>query len=312
VGYRTQGSGRRLSQILSEVMCRFKRALVTLSREPLDVLLLSLPVSWLTPTTTKQKVAYILLAYSLCLDSHALVALNLSLAIDVCTTATSQSDSEECTACRQMPIPSLDVLQTDFSSLLSLIYANTTKLSLSLKPSSPAYSAAATVLRDLISNLSSLLHCKHMFHEDTFGKTLYKEISSLVQDLFGAVSVLLQVHQTNMAASNSDDEYLMRTGAVHHVIDQARGADALSKDNVSAVRKIWLRECSALDDGLNEVNDLVEEASQENTLDGLTDDEGDGWDALGLDTGQRLDSVELGRTKKVGMCQHVDSAELMQ
>jgi hypothetical protein len=92
-------------------------------------------------------------------------------------------------------------------------------------------------------------------------------------------------------------EYI-RTGAVHDLIDKARGENGVSKNNMDAVRKKWAQDWESLDDGLREVSQMIEEeetngSEEENEL------VEDGWDELGLDSRKKMNKEELERTKTV-------------
>jgi len=104
----------------------------------------------------------------------------------------------------------------------------------------------------------------------------------------------LQAHPGS-GSGKAGEEYMMRTGGVHDLIDKAKGATGLSKDNWGAVRKKWGQDRGMLDDAVREVVEMVEEEEGG----GGGEDEDDGWDELGLGSGKKMDKNELERTKQV-------------
>ncbi|KAJ7449809.1 hypothetical protein FB451DRAFT_1052648 [Mycena latifolia] len=197
----------------------------------------------------------------------------------------------------------LDVLRKDLVSLLSLLYAATTKLSLALKPSQPTYSAALAPLKDLADHVSALFHCAGLFVPDTHGATLVQEIASLVKDAIESIRSLAQTFleieasDSRQSSGQAGDEYMVRTATVHSLLDRAR---ALSANNLLAVRKRWTEDAASLKDGFREVADMVEDAeSSDNTEDSDDAMFDDGWGEIGIGKSQKMDSDELERTKKV-------------
>ncbi|KAG5342746.1 hypothetical protein C0989_008695 [Termitomyces sp. Mn162] len=197
--------------------------------------------------------------------------------------------------------PDLPTLRTDFISLLSLIYAATTKLSLALKPSSPTYSASIIPLQDISDKVTALCHCVRLFGPK-HGSTLTREIISVARDLIVSVKALLQTFldaeeiQRARSTGKAGDEYLVRTGAVHEIINHARSG--LSHDNAAAVQKVLAQNHASLDDGLQEVDGMITtQSSADNAPAG--DWEDDGWSELGMDSRTPMTSEELERTKKV-------------
>ncbi|KAL0581753.1 hypothetical protein V5O48_000335 [Marasmius crinis-equi] len=185
------------------------------------------------------------------------------------------------------PRPSLAVIHKDFISLLSLIYASTTKLALVLKPSSPTYSAAVTPLNDLIKHISALSHCVKLFSPDEDGSVLTQEASDVATGVIEAMKAFLKA----LSEAGQSGEYLVRVGTIHDLIETARSSSGLSKDNISAVRKKWIEDTEPLEDGVRELKELIDNAG---------DDEGDdGWDELGLEPDVPLSEKEADRASKV-------------
>jgi hypothetical protein len=167
--------------------------------------------------------------------------------------------------------PSLEVLHKDLISLLSLVYSDVTKLSIALKPSKPTYSASAAVLKELSSHILALSANVNLFDEKVHGAALIKEARTLVRDVIEAVNGLIQTFldlnaEGRPATSGSGaagEEYLIKTGAVHALIERARSPTGLSMDNRNAVRKQWAEDRGTLEDALKEVNEAIEDAEQE-------------------------------------------------
>ena len=174
------------------------------------------------------------------------------------------------------------VVRADFLALLDLISHNSTKAALALKPGSPAYAAAVAPLTEIAARITAISHCVRLF-DPAHGRALSNEATSLARQVIEAVRSLAQTLAT------TGDDYLVRTAAVHDLIDKARGPDGLSADNVSAVRKLWLSDQASLIDGYEELVQVVDATPTE---------QDDGWDELGLGT-ESLSATEIERAKKV-------------
>ncbi|KAK0210751.1 hypothetical protein DFS33DRAFT_1378734 [Desarmillaria ectypa] len=196
-----------------------------------------------------------------------------------------------------VPPPELAVIRQDFLSLLLLIYGSSTKISLAMKPKAPTYSAALSPLKDISDHISALTHCTNILLPKIHGATLVREFNDICRDVTNSVKSLLVILDASEArVLESGDKYLVKTGELHHLIDKARSpsGDGLSVDNLSAVRKKWQQDSGPLDDGLKELNDMIKYGMEEGE-----DDEGDGWDELGLESMKCLSEKELERTKQV-------------
>ncbi|KAF5357909.1 hypothetical protein D9756_001573 [Leucocoprinus leucothites] len=202
--------------------------------------------------------------------------------------------------------PSLDasplsVIHKDFLSLLSLIYASTTKLSLVLKPSSPSYTAALGPLRELSERVASLPHCVRLLQTD-HGKSLAAEAYTIARDVLVALQSLVQalivIGSENSASSGDVGEYLVKTGTVHDIIEDARGSSGFSGNNLVAVRKIWKHNQDSLQDSLEEVREAMEKAED---LEGGSEGEefDDGWGELGMPSSVKPSAAELETIKKI-------------
>ncbi|PCH37961.1 hypothetical protein WOLCODRAFT_87743 [Wolfiporia cocos MD-104 SS10] len=186
--------------------------------------------------------------------------------------------------------PSCAVLHKDYLSLLTLVYASTTKSSLTLRPQEPAYSAALGPLRDLATNITALTTCATLF--DVYGFTLASDARLSAREVCEAVRALA----TNFLDKNGED-YLVRAGTVHDLVDQAKRD--LSVDNRTAVRKRWISDRGMLEDTYEEVISMAEGGNDDEIEDGEDDFGDDEWDELGLGSSKKLSEAEVDRIKKV-------------
>lgn len=181
-----------------------------------------------------------------------------------------------------------DTLRTDFLSLLSLIYSNTTKLSITLSPSTPAYSAALRPLKDLTTHSSTLASNASLFLPSVHGRTLTAEVHSIAKSVLTALEDLARAHLsllTRVDGTSGTEEYLPKTAIVHELITQAKAVhpQGLSRSNLVAVRKRWLEYSETVSDAEAR---LEIEAFPPDDDDETEDNEfGDGWDDPELDFG---------------------------
>ena len=218
----------------------------------------------------------------------ALVARNaLTLVVENCKAALLAIDEE---AQDSYPSSDFPTLRKDFLSLLSLIHASSTKVALALKPSSPQYKAALTPLKDLSNNVAALTHSIRLMRRGQ-SATILKEYTSLLQNVIGAIESLAQVF---LDPTTATEEYLIRTGTIHDLIDIARKPGGLSMTSRDAVRKRWLQNHESIVDGAEEIQQVC------NPIDTQGDDFiDDGWEELGINS-TTLSPSELDRTEKVG------------
>ncbi|KAF8636736.1 hypothetical protein AX17_003539 [Amanita inopinata Kibby_2008] len=117
------------------------------------------------------------------------------------------------------------------------------------------------------------------------------------------MQTLLDAESSNARSSSGQagNDYMIRTATVHDLIDRARSTDGLSPDNLAAVSKLWRRDKESLDDGVNELSDMIQRAPSslgpDQIADTDDDDDGDGWDELGLET-KALTAPEVEQAKK--------------
>ncbi|KAH9901583.1 Grap2 and cyclin-D-interacting-domain-containing protein [Cubamyces lactineus] len=188
--------------------------------------------------------------------------------------------------------PPTATLHKDFQSLLTLIYTSTTKLTLVLRPSAPAPRAALGPINDLGTSITSLAACATLF--DLHGSTLSAYARRASREICDSVISL-----ANTFVEDSGDEYLVRTGTVHDLVEKARRE--LPADNLAAVKMQWKADRGMLEDSLNDINAMIEDAGEEggDDLEGEGFDDDDEWDELGFGSSKKLSNVELERVKKV-------------
>ena len=242
------------------------------------------------------------------MSSAAQAAVSLTLLAETC--ALSIAALQANSAAQQLP---LSTLRTDFLSLLSVIYSNTTKLSIALNPSNPTHTAAATPLKDLIAHSSTLASNASSFLPNFHGRALTAEVHSTATDVLTALRELAHAHlslltkpaiKDDAAVSESStiggDTYLAKTGVVHQLIAQAKADQGLSKTNLIAVRKRWREHSEIVADA---AATLETEAFPSNDGDDDDDDDffDDGWDdpELGLTVPGKLSPEQVELAKKV-------------
>jgi cyclin-D1-binding protein 1 len=223
----------------------------------------------------------------------------LALTTETCATsraALSQTHTPNSQSDSQDSAPPLPVLRKDLASILTLIHNLTTKISLALCASEPAYTASIAPLQDLLKYVSSLTTCATLF--DAHGETMAEDIRN------GSRGVLenLQVFSVALGSivergDEAGEDYLVRTGAVHESIDVFRRG--IPEYNVTAVHHRWTKDYSMLEDSLAEVGDMVESNGCEDDEDDLDEEFGDEWDELGLGSTKKMNEKELQRTKQV-------------
>jgi hypothetical protein len=208
----------------------------------------------------------------------------------------------------------LSSLRTDFISLLSLIYSNTTKLSIALNPSNPTYSAALIPLKDLITHSATLASNASSFLPNVHGRALIAEVHSTAKGVLTALQELAHAHLFLLAnptskdvavtASSKDTQgtYLAKTAIVHELITRAKAEDhpqGISRTELIAVRKRWREHSEIIADAAATLE--IEVSLPDGDDDG--DDFDDGWDDpdLGLIVPGKLslEQVELAKTVRI-------------
>lgn len=206
-------------------------------------------------------------------------------------------------AAQQLPLASL---RNDFNSLLSVIYSNTTKLSIALNPSNPAYSATAIPLKDLIIHSSTLASNASSFLPDVHGRALTAERHSTAIDILTALQDLAKTHLSLLiesankddaaisASKTASDTYLAKTGVVHELITRAK-ADGLSRTNLIAVRKRWCEHSDLVCDAASVLEIEADPPDDSDDDEHNEDDFDDGWGDISDPGKQSPEQVELAK-----------------
>jgi hypothetical protein len=237
------------------------------------------------------------------MSSASASSVQASLTLLAQTCALSIAAIRTNSAAQQLPLSSL---RTDFISLLSVIYSNTTKLSIALNPSNPAYSATTIPLKDLITHSSTLASNVSSFLPSVHGRALTAEVHSTATDVLTALQDLAHAHislliksanKDDAAISTSEttrDAYLAKTGVVHELIAQAKAdhPQGLSRTNLIAVRKRW-REHSDLVVDAAAVLEIEADPPDDDEDD--EDDFDDGWGDISDPGKQSPEQVELAK-----------------
>jgi hypothetical protein len=135
----------------------------------------------------------------------------------------------------------------------------------------------------------------------TQGLTVIKEYESVAKNVINAIKSLVQsLLSLPVGKAPSTEQYLVRTGEVHEIIDRVRKAGGLSLTNRDAVQRVWLQDHDSLQDGAEEIKEMCKPVLS--NAEG--EDEGreafdDGWEELGIDPSQTLSPSELDRAEKV-------------
>ncbi|GJE90901.1 hypothetical protein PsYK624_070470 [Phanerochaete sordida] len=191
-------------------------------------------------------------------------------------------------------VPPLAVLRKDYLALLTLLYTNTTKASLVLRPSAPVPRAALAPLAELAKHVSALTTCATLF--DAHGRTLAADARRHAADLVAHVRAFAEALQAQDDPAST--AFLVRTGAVHDAVEQIRAQ--LPTDNRAAVQRRLAGDREMLADCLEEVQEMAKEGAGEEDED--EDDWGDedGLDELGLGASKPLSDAERLRAKRCG------------
>jgi len=201
------------------------------------------------------------------------------------------------------PVTEFSVLRTDFLSILSLLYAASTKVALALKPDAKAHHAAALVpLKDLSNNVAALLHSVRLMRQ-TQALTLLAEYESTTRDVISSIEHFAEGLHNSLSQANSTN-HLVAVAKVHELIDNAKKPGAMSLDNKAAVRKKLVQDYESLMDVAEEIQGMRHSS-------GPDDEEcfDDGWEELGLISKQELSQEEGDRLEKVSITE--DFANLM-
>ena len=201
---------------------------------------------------------------------------------------------------------SLSVIRTDFMSLLALIRAHSTTLSLAFKPP-PSYDAVPRSSNDLRIDVTKITGCLRVLAASKQGITFFGQARSqaivIVDAAQSLVRNFIQTASIDPSLSKDDKTYLLRMGSLHDAIDECK--TSFPDDNLDAVLRSWRSSISIIKDALIEYEELSEfqDDGGVDHDDDLGDDLGDGmdtWDdVLGVDTSKKLSAEEAEVAKKV-------------
>ncbi|KAF9482750.1 hypothetical protein BDN70DRAFT_874529 [Pholiota conissans] len=195
------------------------------------------------------------------------------------------------------PTSDFGTLRTDFVTILSIIYAATTKVALSLKPSSPQHKASLVPLKDLTNNVAALVHSIRLMRVKE-GATIVQEYEKVARGVIVAVQALgMTLNSSSATSTGTTEEYLVRTGEIHELIDNAKKSGGLSINNRDAVCRIFLRDQDSLLDAAEEIQEMCKPSADNS--DEHVDDFDDGWSELGISSSQKPSQVELMTMEKV-------------
>ena len=216
-----------------------------------------------------------------------LVLLSLNMVLDNCRAAlrTLIDETDDHPA-----IIEFTTLRTDFLSILSLLYAASTKVALALKPGAKDYHRAAIIpLKDLSNNVAALTHSVRLMHK-TQGQTLLAEYKDTALNTVRSIEYFTDGLRSSISQSYEDDDCLVAVNKVHQLINVAKRPGGLSLDNKAAVRKKWLQDRDSLEDGAEEIREMT--TPTDHGFD-------DGWEDLGLKSNQDFSSGEKARLTMV-------------
>ncbi|KAG8690487.1 hypothetical protein FRC11_011228 [Ceratobasidium sp. 423] len=193
--------------------------------------------------------------------------------------------------------PSPEDVRSDFISILTLLYARSTSLTLVLNADS--YSAAREPLIDIARDVTRLGHCAGLF--SVCGPTIRSEAIWASEEVIDSIQTYLISFTRSKATGISPEEskaaLMLRVGSIHNTIDRVKAS--FSADNRAAVIKRWQSDASHLDDALREVKEMIEEAESDNPVETFEDDFDDGWGEILDGQASKLAAHEVEAAKKV-------------
>ncbi|KAG8678420.1 hypothetical protein FRC08_017795 [Ceratobasidium sp. 394] len=186
-------------------------------------------------------------------------------------------------------------VRSDFLSILSLLYARSTSLTLVLKAGPESISAAREPLTEIARDVARLAHCAGAF--SVSGPTIRAEATWGAEEVIESIQTyLVGFARASATGTPSDPKALMlRVGTIHNVIDRTKGS--LSENNRAAVAKRWQANASHLDDAVREIKEMIEE-SESGAME-EKDDFDDGWGEIMDGPGGKLAPNEIEAAKKV-------------
>lgn len=171
-------------------------------------------------------------------------------------------------------------LRRDYASIVQLVDANATRLTLAMK-APVTWEAVPVLVKDLEVQTNNLISCTTCFSSSAHGRAYIKFIRSSTTEIVASLEAFIQ----SFIVSMEPDAYLPAIGTVHECIDLVKANLDAIPDNNAAVCKRWAENAATLNDALSEIVDLVEG----NVVSG-------GWDDLGLEP--LNDSEELSMNEK--------------
>ncbi|CAE6472247.1 unnamed protein product [Rhizoctonia solani] len=192
--------------------------------------------------------------------------------------------------------PSPENVRSDFISILSLLYARSTSLTLVLNAGS--YSAAREPLTEIARDVARLAHCAGLF--SVSGSTIKSEAVWASEEVIDCIQTYLisftRSKATEATSAESKAALMLRVGSIHNTIDRIKAK--FSTDNRAAVAKRWQSDASHLDDAMREVKEMIEEAESDSPSE-KNDDFDDGWGEILGGPESKLAAHEVEAAKKV-------------
>ena len=138
------------------------------------------------------------------------------------------------------------------------------------------------------TQITLLTSCTCSIKSELFGRSLTKDIrwasESVVRSVASLMNSLCASEQPNLK------EYTFHIGIIHEAIDRAR---QVSRSNIEAVKKIWESVAGGLEDGIAEVQEMLENKGS------IDEEEWDDLDFAPQGESAEFTEVELGRISAV-------------
>lgn len=134
------------------------------------------------------------------------------------------------------------------------------------------------------------------------GFTVTQEYEKVARGVINAIRSLgITLASSSDTSSGSTEEYLVRTGEVHELIDTAKKNNSLSLNNRDAVRAVFARDHESLKDAAEELQEICKPVDENGSDDDGEDDFDDGWEELGISSNDKLSPSELLVAEKVSL-----------
>ncbi|CAE6483171.1 unnamed protein product [Rhizoctonia solani] len=160
--------------------------------------------------------------------------------------------------------PSPETVPSGFISILTLLYARSTSLTLVLNAGS--YPAVQEPLTEIARDVAKLTHCDGLF--SVSGPNIQSEAIWAAEEVLDCIQTFLISFTRSKTTETSPEEskaaIMLRVGSIHNTIDRIEAS--FSADNRTAVIKRWqsAADPSQLDDAMREVKEMIEEAESGN------------------------------------------------